>query len=656
MSKLNLALTAALLWAGLIAPAAQLETPLVTQTEDQWIAVLKSNAPQKEKADACRELAVIGTQKAVAALAALLPDAKMNHMARYGLETIPDPSVDDALRAALSQTKGRALAGVIGSIGVRHDAKATDALAKLLSNADADVAQAAARSLGKIATAEAAKALEGALAGASAANQLSVCEGLFRCADAFAAQGQAAEAGAVYDTLRAAKVPHQVRAGGLRGAILTRGKDGLPLLMEALRGNDWILVAAAARTAMEMPGAEVTQAVAAELGKGSADKQVLLTQVLGKRGDQAALPALFTAAKSGDQTVRLAAVRALPEIGGAATVPVLVGLLNDADREIGQTAQESLAALKGAEADAAVLALLDSNTTQQQLAAIELIGRRRMTTAVPALLKAGTGTDAKVRPAAMIKVGELAGAAELPALLEALAQAKNSHDLDAIEQALSTVCARAGQPEACTDKIIGPLAQANPEQKCALLRVLSAIGGPAALKAVRAAVDDSNADVHAAAIRALGSWKTPDAAPDLLTLAQNAANPTDRLLCLRSYMGLADQPELPVPARLSMCKKAAVLLKSSQEKKLLLGTLGGIHSPASFAVILPYLSDAEVKSEASAAALGIAENLLQGKTGPKNAPLVMKPLQEVAQAAASPDLAKRAQALLRQAQSKSGKK
>ena len=42
------------------------------EKEAQLIAVLQSQAPFKDKADACRELARIGTRKAVPALAALL--------------------------------------------------------------------------------------------------------------------------------------------------------------------------------------------------------------------------------------------------------------------------------------------------------------------------------------------------------------------------------------------------------------------------------------------------------------------------------------------------------------------------------------------------------------------------------------------------------
>jgi HEAT repeat protein len=65
----------------------------------------------------------------------------------------------DALREALSKLKGRLQVGVLNSIGQRKDAKAAPALARLLYDADPEVAQAAAAALGNISGAQAAKAL-----------------------------------------------------------------------------------------------------------------------------------------------------------------------------------------------------------------------------------------------------------------------------------------------------------------------------------------------------------------------------------------------------------------------------------------------------------------------------------------------------------------
>ena len=216
---------------------------------DKLVEVLKSDAPRDVKADALRQLAIVGTKDAIPVIAPLLLDEQLSHMARYALEPIADPSVDAALRDALGKAKGRPLVGVIGSLGIRKDVKAIDALAKFLTDADPDVAQAAARALGRIGTAEAAKAIEGAIAATPAGNQVAFCEGLFRIADTFAAAGQKDAAIAIFDNVRKLNSPsHQVRSAALRGAILAHQKDGIALLKESLAGKDPILFYAAAGT------------------------------------------------------------------------------------------------------------------------------------------------------------------------------------------------------------------------------------------------------------------------------------------------------------------------------------------------------------------------------------------------------------------------
>ena len=189
-------------------------------SEAKLIAVLKSSdASQKAKADACRELALVGTKEAVAPLSALLCDEKLSHMARYGLEPIPDPAVDAALRDALGKVKGRHLVGVIGSLGVRRDHRAVEPLIKYLQEKDPEVVQASARSLGRIGTVEASKALETALPKADEANKLAMYEGLFRCADTLGRRVSASRPAAFMRPWRQRKPrprsrPAQTRAGG----------------------------------------------------------------------------------------------------------------------------------------------------------------------------------------------------------------------------------------------------------------------------------------------------------------------------------------------------------------------------------------------------------------------------------------------------------
>jgi HEAT repeat protein len=190
--------------------------------EARLIAVLQSDAPQKDKADACMMLARVGTRQAVAPLARLLTDEKLAHMARYALEPIPDPAVDDALRDALGKVNGRLRVGVIGSLGVRQDTQAVGPLAALLKDDDPEVAQAAARALGSIGTPAAAEALEGAWEVTPRARKVPIAEGLFRCVDHLSAHGQRDRALAICDRLIAEPTPPQVREGAARKARLLR--------------------------------------------------------------------------------------------------------------------------------------------------------------------------------------------------------------------------------------------------------------------------------------------------------------------------------------------------------------------------------------------------------------------------------------------------
>jgi len=606
-SKMNFVLIIALLFTVAVQSFGQTITPATKKQVNKLIAVLKSDAPYKEKADICRQLAVFGNKDSIEALASLLGDEKLSHMARYGLETIPDPAVDDALRKALGKLKGRPLVGVISSIGVRRDAKAVGQLKKMLQDPDVQVAQAAARALGKIGNSAAAKAMQGALPKASAANKLALCEGLFRCAEALAARGHRKKAIAIYDQLRNLREPYQVRIGALRGAILTRQKGGLKLLKKHLRSDDYVLFSAAVQTAQELPGTEVTNALTAVLNQLPADNQILVIETLAKRADTSALPTLFALAKRGRKPVRMAAIRALPEIGHASAVSVLKELLDDADLHISETAKESFAALPGRKVDAAVMVMLNSNDTSQRLTAIEIIGRRRTKAAIPALLKAARDTDPQVRPAALKKVGELGGPAELPAMLDTLLHLKDSKDLDAAEQALRSICAKADNPQSHTEKLINLLNQAHGEQKSTLLNVLGTIGGTNALEAVREAVNDQNAEVRAAAIRVLCAWKNADAAGDLLALVKTSPNTSHKIAALRGYVRLTGLAKgISSQKKLEMYTLAMKYANRPDEKKLVLGGLANVGELGALQMAQNCLKDEQTKAEAAVAAVKIA--------------------------------------------------
>lgn len=91
----------------------------LAEIEQALLEVLQSEAPIPAKEYICRQLALIGTDRCVPVLAAMLPDAELSDRARLALEAIPNTVADEALRAALDKVEGDQRAGIVNSLDER---------------------------------------------------------------------------------------------------------------------------------------------------------------------------------------------------------------------------------------------------------------------------------------------------------------------------------------------------------------------------------------------------------------------------------------------------------------------------------------------------------------------------------------------------------
>ncbi len=203
-------------------PATHGDTAARKELETRLAAVLSTGASRAAKDFVCRKLTIIGTSESVPALAALLTDKHLSHMARTALERIPAPEAAAALRDALAKTNGTEKAGVIGSLGARRDAQSIEALAVLVGDNDTAVALAAAAALGDIGTTESAKALQSAKP-ASADVKLHVADARLSAAERLLATGDKAAAKEVYQSLLGSKSKN-VKLAATRGLLTASGK------------------------------------------------------------------------------------------------------------------------------------------------------------------------------------------------------------------------------------------------------------------------------------------------------------------------------------------------------------------------------------------------------------------------------------------------
>jgi HEAT repeat protein len=578
------------------------------QKEQEQIAILKSDAAPGDKAIACKQLAIYGTSAAVPELAKLLPNEQLASWARIALEAIPGGAADEALRSAAKSLDGLLLVGTLNSIGVRRDAAAVPVLADRLKAKDEEVASAAAVALGRIGNEAAAESLRSALASTSGKVRSAVAEGCVLAAEQSLAAGKTDAAIALYDEVRKADVPRQRILEAIRGAILARGEEGIPLLVEQFQSPDKAIFNIALATAREFPGRAVDKALAAEVARATPERAALLIYAMADRRETVVLSAVLAAANEGPQPVRKAAIAALGRVGDASCLSPLFEIALEDNAELNEAAKEALAALSGDQIDTEIIARLPAAEGKLLPLLLELVGRRQVAAALPELLKALDNDDADVRGAALAAMGQTVTPEKLSVLIAQVVKPKHADDAPAAQKALITACIRMPDREACAAELTTALNDSPTPTKATLLNILGSVGGTKALETVAAAARSDEPDLQDASTRVLGEWMTADAAPVLLDLVKTAPADKYQSRAFRGYLRIVRQ-FAPEDQRLPMCQSAFAAARNPAEKKLVLEAIRRWPNVEMLKLAVAAAAEPEMKDDATQSALAIAQGM-----------------------------------------------
>ncbi|MCP4639382.1 MAG: DUF1080 domain-containing protein [bacterium] len=587
---------------GLAATAgAQGVAPPMDLDEAALIAVVQGDADWLAKQNACRRLRQVGTAKSVPALAALLTDEKLSHMARYALEPMPCEEAVQALRDALATTAGMQKIGVITSLGAMRDKASVALLTPLLDDANADIAGTAAGALGRIATKDAVAALN-ANRGTPA-----VTEGLLTAAQRYLEAGKEKDAYPIYESLYVPDQPTHVRTGAFRGMAYARPKQAPEQLIAALDGKDALFRDLAAYIVGETPDAKDTAAYAKALPGLSPSGQTSLVRGLAARGDTKAREAVAGMLGQAHRRVQLEAIKALAVLGNSSNVPALVAAMGSDDADIAAAAQATFAKLPGKGVDAAAGKALADTTPAVRAELLLLLAGRRADNAISLALEDVGAADVDVRKASLRVLDLLGTEKEVPSVIVAMKQAPDASSRSAAEKALRGIASRCGQPALAA--VLAGMDGADTKVRIGALGAVGQIGGPEALAVVVATLNDSDKDVQSEAVRVLSNWATLDAVPHLEQLAKSD-DLSRQVLGLRGYIRLAGS-EADMAKRAQMLTNALSLATRTDERKQALGGWGTVKTMQSLKVLTPFLDDAEVCDEASSALVSVAAVLVK---------------------------------------------
>lgn len=401
-------------------------------------------------------------------------------------------------------------------------------------------------------------------------------------------------------------------AGRTWAAADQGNEDITKIVIDALKSNDAEMQSGVMNIVRSIPGPEFTKALVAELPKLAPMAQVQLLSALGDRDDATALPAVIESGKSQDEFVRIAALRAVGQLGTVAEVPLLAERASATRGAEQKAAREGLYRLRGPEVDAAILKRIPTANAAVKAELIGAVGERNIAGAVETLLKTGKDEDRKVRMESFRVLRIIAKPADLPALVNLLLETKNEPDRGEAEKMVAAVARKVEDKasQSAAVQAVLPNIKDVPDRAC-LLRVLGRIGDAASLPTLRTALSSPEAQIQDAALRALSDWPTAEPVPELLKVAQTATNPVHKILALRGFVRLLGlESARPAEQTIDLYKKAMELAGDATEKKRVLAGLANTKSLAALDMAAGYLEDVALHLEAESAAVKIAPALV----------------------------------------------
>lgn len=615
MKKLNRNLT--LPWLFVLALTGSATAVFAQQSEQDLLAVLRSDAPKGEKAISCKKLAVYGSEGSVSELAKLLPDPELSSWSRIALEAIPGDASKAALREAAGKLAGRTLIGVLNSLGVLRDAGAVGLLIEKSNANEFEVQAAAIAALGEIGNEAAAAALEASFkVNLPPALREEYAQAAVVCAERLSRANQLPAATRLYQLVRGADVSSQRQLEATRGLLVLSGTQGSSLLAECLNASDEDTFRLGLKMARVLPGEEFTAILSQTIRKAAPDRAGLVLLALADRlaavetaGRAADLSPLTTAAAEGPKPVRLSALNALGRLGNVDVLDSLMQAAAETDPEIAAAAKQALAEVPGEGVNQRIAQLLGTAGGEQLKLLVGLAGARRIR-ATSDLQRVLDSRDGELRRAALVALGETVELKELPLLVEraSLGQA-DAEEVAAARQALRTAAVRMPQPDACAELLAGAIERAPEATQIFLMETLGEVGGRKALDSIiRFAKGDSNA-LQDAGSKVLGKWSNLADAEALIDYARSGPSNQYRLRALKGYIALARRFAMPEPERVQMCRSALELTRQPADRKLILDVLKLHPSPEAFLLAAELAEAAELKNEATEAVAAIVQKL-----------------------------------------------
>lgn len=582
--------------------------------EQQMIGFLHSDAGKAGKQFICMELGITGTAASVPVLSEMLKNLETANMSLLALERITAPEAGEVLRKALKDPGIPNHIAIINSLAVREDEAAINELKPLIRSSDPKLAEAAVNALGAIGGKEAAKILDDYSQKAGSDIKWLVYDALLRCADKFVIAGDRKTALPLYEKVYTADPPLTLKAAALTGKFLAGDEDPASFLASHLRDEDPAFHPRVIRLVHLMWEPRNLGVIFDMVPGLPPASRMYLFVALAEEGDTSVRQVILQAVNDEDPVIKTAALSALPAVGKDVDALVLATIASGNTGKIRDIARRGLDMLAAPGTDQIIMNTIGTAQGSVKTELIRSCGERNMTGTVDMLVACAADPDPEVRFEAIRALGKLASPDYLAIMVDVLIQPDLRKVQQEAERAVLAITGKIPEKSNRTFYILKILPSVTNEKAIiSLFGILGNIGNAEDLPVMRTYLSTGSDEVQLAVIRAFSGWPDASPLPDLRTLAESTDNPGKHSLAMRGYVDLIlTEGAYSADEQLIQIKHAFGLTKDLAEKKTVLSGLGNIGTLDALDMAMGLLEDPDLKKEAEAAAVRIADNTSWG--------------------------------------------
>ncbi|MBW8333062.1 MAG: DUF1080 domain-containing protein [Prolixibacteraceae bacterium] len=321
--------------------------------------------------------------------------------------------------------------------------------------------------------------------------------------------------------------------------------------------------------------------------------------------------AILPGLSSGEEMVRLEAIRALTVNQKTKAVPVLIEQLKTANSD-NEQAEIELALLNtcSVKEGGLLIAQLGEMNDAGKKVLIKVLGDRRATDGFAQIINHCNSGNASLRTTAFEALEKVSKAENAPELIALLRNTEDKESVKNIQNALIAIYSGTTQPDA--NLVLKEIETVGMSDK--LIPVLSSLNDPKALKKVVGLLKTGTQAEQEAAFVSLSNWNDASAATHLFAAFTNPEMKSFRMNALRSYIRITLDSNLADDQKLLMIRKLMPECLTSGEKTQVIQAARNVKTFLSLVFVSEYLDDQQLGATAAA----VVKFLALPSSGKKN--------------------------------------